>query len=89
MKHGEKLHVPMAMMDSTNPVDALRKCLTDAQLVYQADQCAETLNDMQAAQRALDDAMPMPTVNDKGRSADYVESERDAMIHDLRDAWRG
>lgn len=91
LQPGESLHVPMMMMDSANTVDALHKRLTDAQVAYQADQCGDTLNALQTAQRALDDAkggMTTP-VADNGLSVDYVAGTRDAMIHDVENAWRG
>lgn len=56
-----------------------------------ANQCGDTLSAVQTAQRALDDAKGGKTtpVADSGRSVDYVAGTRDAMIHDVENAWRG
>ncbi len=89
LKPGESLTIPMQMMDSAKPktVTALHKALTDAQVAYHADMCGETLNDLQAAQRAFSDAKAADasTVTDTGLSVDYLEG----MVTDQSNAWRG
>jgi len=89
---GETVKVPMMLMDSAaNTVDALHKRLTDVWVAYQANQCGDTLSAVQTAQRALDDAKGGKTtpVADSGLSVDYVAGTRDAMIHDVENAWWG
>ncbi|MDX8347392.1 hypothetical protein SLH49_05270 [Cognatiyoonia sp. IB215446] len=81
----------MWMMDSGAPgtpsVDMLQARLTDAQVAYQNDMNPDTLNHIQLAQRALDDARmaaadaSMPIADAK--STDYLAGARDQMIYGL------
>ena len=93
LKPGESLTIPMQMMDSANasPVAALHKALTDAQVAYRADMSGSTLNDLQAAERALTEAKTAQTttVADTGLSDDYLEGARAGMAMDQASAWRG
>ena len=93
LKPGDRLTIPMTMMDSakTANVEALQMALTDAQVAYQADMNGSTLNDLQAAERALTEAKAADasTVTDTGLSDDYLEGARAGMAMDQASAWRG
>ena len=87
LKHGDKLTVPMWMMDSGAPgtpsFDMLQARLTDAQVAYNADPSPATLHDKVLAQRALDDArmatQDVSTPIADAKNADYLAGARDHM----------
>lgn len=89
MKHGERLSVPMALMDS-NVEATLQARLVDAQVAYRADMNGDTLNDLGLAQRALSDfrTAQTPIVTDPGLSGDYLEGLRDAANHLQSEIWK-